>query len=195
MFPIVTLRTDASEIASRSIVEGNSGIYENVVDDKSIESGDFAEQKGDGLLECFGKIPAVVNFETDTDGLRAGDLMGVDLPSRAINDDVTRGLFLIDSIKGRDVDAQTMRYQIVALSGQHLGGWVRFWEKLKEAGREFNLREGETLQILNVADENLEIAEAFTQLDSLEAEDDDTLTNWRWGFATWDKSAWGGPPV
>lgn len=193
LFPIVVLRTLPSEIASRSAVEGGSGIYENVIDDNSIESGDFAEEKGDGLLRRFGEIPTKLIFETDVDGLRAGQCMGVQLQNRGA--DVDRFLYLIDSVKGVDVDALIMRYQIRALSGEHLGGWARFWRKLKEAGRVFNLREGETLQILNQADEILEIDEVFNQVDALEDEDDDTLTCWHWEFATWGRSCWGPPPV
>lgn len=193
LFPIIVLRTDSSEIASRSTVEGGSGEYNDVIDDNSIESSDFAEEKGDGLLRRFGSIPTKLNFETDIDRIRAGDTIGVQIINQG--PDLERAMYLVDSVSGVDRDAKIIRYQIRALSGEHLGGWARFWRKLKEAGREFNLREGETLQVLNLAEETLELDESFNTTDALEDEDNDTFTGWPWGTAVWGVNSWGAPPV
>jgi len=195
-YPIITQRTDAAQIAERAAVEGGSGIYENVATDRSIESGEFAEQKAEGLLRRFGsEVPVTVNIVTDNDGLMPGQLLFIDLPDRHSSLDAQQ--FLIDSVTWQEVvfdgTHSTFRYRVKALSGEHLGGWARFFRKLQDAGRVFNLREGETLQLLNASTEGIEVTETYTQADALFNANTDEYTGWRWGYAWWNKSFWGAP--
>jgi len=196
LFPIIVLRNNNAEIVARQAIEGGSGIYENVVDDNSIESSDFAEEKADGLLDLLGDgVPTNIEYETDDAGLRAGQLQGIDLPTRGT--DLDEKTYLIESVKTVDIDGKLLRYKVKAVSGDHVGSWAEFYKKLFDAGRDYSLREGETLQVLNLAEEDIELTETYTQADALIDEDDDPYTRLKFGTtgATWGKAFWGAPPV
>lgn len=185
LFPIVVLDEDSSEIAARSAIEGGSGIYESVEDDDSIESRAFALQKASGILRRFAKVPVIVKFETDTNGLKAGQLLNINIPNLNLLGD-----FLIDEVKARDMNAVLLRYTVTALSGEHLGSWFEFFRTLQEAGRTLSLNETETLGLIRKLTETIKLTETFNTIDALAAASADTRSCWTWGFATWGKSPW-----
>lgn len=191
LFPIVVIAENSGEIAARSTIEDGSGVYENIEDDDSIEDRDFAVQKANGLLARFGEIPDIVKFETDVAiepnafQLKAGQLISIAIPRLAIS-----GSWLIDEMVVKDVKTRILRYNITALSTQHLGGWFEFFRKMQDAGRSFKLNEGETLLVPRQFTEGIELTEAFNKVDALAASSADNTSCWVWGFATFGKSPW-----
>ena len=194
--PITVIEESASEISLRASIEGGGGIYENVQDDDSIEKRGYAIQKAQGLVARFTPVPTILEFETDDKGLKAGQLLSVNLPTRG--DDVV-GDFLIDSIRskvliktGQAADSPViLRSTVTALSGKHLGSWFEFFRKLQESGRQLKFREGEKLLNVRTFPETIDIVEAFNTVDPLGDVDDDPFTGFQWGTATDIRAFWG----
>lgn len=198
LFPIVQITEDVDQIAARAAIEGGGGVYERVEDDESIESRAFAIQKNEAVLRRWGKIPTKARYETDENGLFAGQLQNINLPTRG--DDMV-GNFLIEEVTARAIpgfkdDAQgnpiqVIRYQVKILSGEFLGGWVNFFKLWLLTGRSFKLNEEEVIVLVRSFTEGIEMAEAFNTVDALEPFPDDPFTGFQWGSAVEDRAYWG----
>ena len=181
--PIIVQALNATEISDRLAIEGGTGVYEDIVDDPSIENNELALQKVNGMLRRFGIIPEIVTFETDRAGLRSGQLLTINLPEYGLDD-----TYLVDNVDISDVDAKILRYRITALSGEHLGGWHEFFRKLADIGREFTINDNELLLLLRQFDELITITDAFNTTDALEDFKDDPYSCWLVGSAVVGKS-------
>ena len=157
LFPIILSSQSDGEISSRAATEGGTGIYEAIEDDQSIDSQPLATQKADGLLRRFGRIPQIVEFETDTGGLAAGQLITINVTKHGLN-----AQFLIDSAQAQDVQGKFLRYRVRVLDGERIGGWIEFFQKLAQAGRKFVIRENEVLVLLRRFSDAVALADALT---------------------------------
>ena len=92
--------TDA-EIQERKSYEGGTGIYEAVEVDESIDDAGTAREKAKALRDLHGHIPTILEFDTFRSGLRAGQMLTVQLP----NYPMERDQFLIDSVQIQDMAA------------------------------------------------------------------------------------------
>lgn len=143
-FPIVIASSSQGEVEARQAVEGGTGVYEDVVDDASIESVELAHDKAGALLRRYGVIPEEITFETDQPGLKAGQLLTIWSPRHKVD-----GAYLIDSATYADVGVgdQFLRCTVKAISGERMDTWVDFFRKVVQQGRRFVLRENERLSL------------------------------------------------
>lgn len=135
---------DTTEIASRIAIEGNTGIYESLSIEKSLNETAQALQYGNGLLEKYGEIKDIISFETEVGGLEAGQLLTVTKTLYGISD-----TFLIQSIDIFPLDRETVGYAVTALDGASIGGWEEFFKMLIKDARDFAIQENEVIIILN----------------------------------------------
>jgi hypothetical protein len=146
-YPVIVVADNASEIESRKSIEGGSGIYENVTEEKNLDNQDAALQYTDGLLEKYGFIPKVVNFNTTEDGLKAGQLINIEHTKQNIS-----GSFLIEKVTSR-ADGSLMLYSIKCLDGNNIGGWENFFKRLVKKQEKLTIRENEiVLKLLTFKD-------------------------------------------
>jgi len=89
------------EIQERKAYEGGTGIYEAVEVDESIDNAGTAREKAKALRDLHGHIPTILEFDTFRSGLRAGQMLTVQLP----NYPMERDQFLIDSVQIQDTAA------------------------------------------------------------------------------------------
>ena len=156
LFPIILVSQDDTEISSRASTEGGTGIYEDVEEDANIDSRDLATSKADALLRRFGRIPRIITFETDTGGLRAGQLINITNARRNLSDN-----FLIESVTAR-AEQLDLVYSVKALDGEALGGWVEFFQKLAQSTRKFVIRENEVLGLLRRFSDAIVLVDTLT---------------------------------
>ena len=76
-------------------------------------------------------MPEYVTFETDIDGLAAGQLIYINVTQNGIS-----GYYLIQSVSATEKDRATMRYTVTAISGQDRGGWVSWFRSLTKSHAE-----------------------------------------------------------
>jgi len=156
-YPIRVRVDKEDEISSRAAVEGGSGVYEHIEDDQSIESYTSAGDRARGLLRRYGTIPEIVRIETDTAGFKAGQLLTIDVSKHNLD-----GRYLIRSVTTGELTKDYLRYEIEALSGENIGGWVDFFRHLVQAGKEYVIRENEVLVRMITFSEDIEITDSLT---------------------------------
>lgn len=156
LYPILVNSQIDAEITARAAAEGGSGLYEELVADSNIDTEDAGLDKADALLRRYGHIPRTVTFETDTGGLRAGQLMAaVSVPELGLDGD-----WLIASVAARDVSGKIMRYTVTAWDGEALGGWVNFFAAMGNSAKSFEFRDNEVIVLLRRAEETVTATDA-----------------------------------
>lgn len=131
------------EINSRGTIEGNSGIYENLQREPSINDTGAAIDYAQGLILKYGDIKDICSFSTELEGLQAGQLIRIIKPLYSIDDN-----FLIESVNMYAVDDRTIEYRIKCLDGAAIGGWEEFFKQILRGNRDFTISENEVLIIL-----------------------------------------------
>lgn len=163
-FKIVQQGRNEEEIAARMAIEGGTGVYVDVESDENVDDADLAAAKVAGLLRKFGRVPVEVSFETDVDGFKAGQLLNVNLPEHGLS-----GQYLISNVDFGPVGDSFFRYQIKALDGEHLGGWVKFFKALAFVNRKaFAISENEKLLLLRQARDQFTLSDSMNTLDALQ---------------------------
>ncbi len=158
LIPLVVEIQDDIEIAARRSIEGGTGIYEAVASAPEIDDRGMAEDKARAYLRKYGVIPQTVTFETDADGLRAGQLLSINVPVHGISG----GDYLIESVSLRDVGGKMFRYSVKALSGESLGGWLKWFAKLANAAQIHTIRENETVNKLRSFRDGVVCSDSFS---------------------------------
>jgi hypothetical protein len=156
-FPIMIEAYSESAIAERQSVEGGTGIYEHVSIDTSVNTYEAVQERAEALIRKYAEIPETIEFETDNDGLQAGQLMPINVTLHNINSD-----YLIQKVSIADITAKIMRYKITALSGEYVGGWVDFFQSLARAGYGYVIRENEVLLKIRRFTDNLKLTDTLT---------------------------------
>lgn len=140
-FPMVMDQRDAAKVAERQAVEGGSGIYEFVEEDRDLQGRDLAKEKALRLIELYGRIPGQLEFDIDSAAFLPGQLMNVTIADLEI-DNIQ---FLIDRISIRFMGHVLPRVKVTALDGERQQGWADYFRKLAEAGKRTIIRENEVV--------------------------------------------------
>lgn len=138
-FDIIVLSYEPDAIEAQKAIEGGTGIHEDVLDDPYLTSRAAAFESASAKLRRYARIGNRVTFDTKITGLRAGQLINIDLPSFDINETD----FLIESIKASELGTHDGRllYQVSAVDGAASGGWANFFKKMATRGQAFVIRE------------------------------------------------------
>lgn len=139
LYPIIVVAENSKQIDERKAIEGGSGIYESVVEESSLDSQSAALEYTQGMLDKYGFIPKVVNFNTYSHGLRAGQLIPINNTKHCLN-----GVFLIESVTTR-ADGNNTLYSVKCLDGNNIGGWTNFFKSLVQKQKKLVIRENEIL--------------------------------------------------
>jgi len=156
-FPIVIESVNESAIAERKLVEGGTGIYEHAVTDTSINTSEAVQERANALVRKYGEIPETVEFETDSDGLKAGQLINITVTKHNLN-----AAYLIQRVTIQDITSNILRYQVTAMSGEYIGGWIEFFKGLAKAGQGYVIRENEVLVKNRNLTDNLRLTDTLT---------------------------------
>lgn len=172
LFVVVRQRSNETSISERSNIEGSSGIYEDVFDDESIESGEYASQLAGGLVRKFSKIPISINFKSDTQVLSIGDILSVKLNDHKI--DINNG-FLVNSVEIDEEDGSIFHFYYELISTENLGGWQDYYKKIEYFGRQLKLKEQNKIYAIDDLPEGILVGQTFTSstgITDLETQDE-----------------------
>jgi hypothetical protein len=158
-YPILIDARDDSQVAQLAAVSGTSGIVDEITNRANVNSLNTAETLANGLLRRYGRIPRRVTFETDSDGLAAGQLLTCNIPTHAVT-----GTWLIDSVQAADRFGRELAYVVEALSGEALGGWETFFEALTREGAMVEFRENEVVVLLRTIGEQVTLIDTLTAI-------------------------------
>jgi hypothetical protein len=159
LYPVVAVAVDGEEVAVRAAIEGNSGVYEEAETGNKTYVSTHAIEYGNSILEKYGKPLEQIEFETDTDGLKSGQIIKITVSANDLDD-----YYYIISVTARDISMATLRYKVVAVSGTDRGGWVSFFRSLisdvNQVYTEPYVNLTQTLALTRT--ENLEVSDAVT---------------------------------
>lgn len=157
LFPIIVENYLDSAILERKELEGGTGIYEHVASDTNVDTSMAAQERSEALLRKYGNIAQSLEFETDNDGLKAGQLIEINLPGHNID-----STYLIQRVSISDVTSSRLRYSVKVLSGENMGGWVDFFKKLAKSGQTYVIRENEVLLKIRKLKENIRLTDVLS---------------------------------
>ena len=160
LFPILVDERIDAEILARRALEGGTGVYEAIADDPAINVQTVAVQKALAYLRKHGVIPQTIRFETDRPGLRPGQLLPVRVATAGLDDN-----YLIESVNMRDVQGAVNRYQVTAVSGDALGGWLEWFSALARQAQKFVLYDEDQVTMLKLASDSVLVSDSATEYD------------------------------
>lgn len=156
-FPILIQSQDDGEISSQAALGGGAGIFEAIDDRAALNQIESAQDAANGLLRRFGRIPRRVTFETDTSGLRAGQLLTMSFAPHNVS-----GSWLIDQVSCSDRNGKELVWTVEALDGESIGGWQTFFSELAKTGRVIEFRENEVVVLLRSPSETITLSDSAT---------------------------------
>jgi hypothetical protein len=156
-YPIIVAAQEDAQITLRATVEGGSGIYDEVIDEPTIADVTSATDRANALLRRYARIPRKANVASLAAGLRAGQLIDVDITQHALT-----GQWLIEAVDIRDFNGQRVEYSASLLDGEAVGGWQGFFGALSRQARKIEFKENEVVLLLRQNNEQV----AFTDTSS-----------------------------
>lgn len=177
LFPVIIEIRDDAKVAERQAVEGGSGLYQAVENHPQLDGENLAIEKTLALLRKYGRLPTMLSFETWQSGLKAGQLITVNIPELGLT-----GEWLLEDVSVTDLSGRRRLYRGQAVDGEHLGGWLEFFRKFAEAGQQFIARENENIQSVT------SFADQGTIIDSLTPTPDAVTVQWLVDVALVDQS-------
>jgi hypothetical protein len=136
-YDFVARSHDQSAIDDRLAVEGSgTGIVEDVVDDRTIESREEAFQLAAQKLARYAQVNRVLKYTTRRTGLEPGQVQTVTIAEHGLS----AVEMLIESVHTRRVGGE-LEFGITALGSYPIGSWARFFSRLADRGESFVDRE------------------------------------------------------
>lgn len=152
---------DNAEIASRAIIDGNSGKYEEIIQNKDITTAAAAVDYAKGLISKYkDQKPINLILEHSIYDFNINMMVKVEKPLFGIND-----WYLIESISAQQSNAEKVLYQIKLLSGDMVGGWDDYFKQLLTQQTE--IKETDTLIIFQ-SDNDIWTWNGTYNIDSIE---------------------------
>jgi hypothetical protein len=126
-------------------VDGCSGIYENIVEESSMDNIPLGIQFSSGILKKYGDIADNISFETENDNFKwsMGSLLKVEKDNWNINE-----YFLVKQVSMSQLDPTHIQYNITALDGAAIGGWEQYFADLLKRDKKFTINDSEVLVLL-----------------------------------------------
>lgn len=140
LYPIIVVAEDQQEVQDMQQRTGDTGLYENLVENQNIDDSDVALEFANSKLRKYARINKKVTFETIKKGLQPGQLLPISLPEYRLNDE-----FLIRSVEAKPFNDDFIVYAIEAVDGEDVGGWGNFFKWLARADQTYVIRENEVL--------------------------------------------------
>jgi hypothetical protein len=156
-FPILINAQSDTAIAAQAALNGASGIYEALEERPNMNDDEGAASVAEGLLRRYGAIPRRLTFETDTAGLKPGQLLAATFTPHAVS-----GSWLVDSVAAVDRNGQDLVWTIEALDGESVGGWASFFAALTGVGKQVEFRENEVVVLLRAFIETVTLTDTLT---------------------------------
>lgn len=138
-YKIDIISTNEDEIENRILIEGGTGIYENVESGANIDGIPVAEEKADALIQRFSENAKKIVLQSYTIDAEINQICNMTFPSFKVN-----GIdYLVITKQVKDVGAGKLLKTYTLASGEAIGGWVTFFKKWLETTKDFVLRENE----------------------------------------------------
>lgn len=169
--PINIVASDAASIVAMKAIEnpggsptGSDGVKDGYINDPALTTIQMAQLRGQQELAQFANPPVTLTFRTRVTGLRAGQVLNVNLTAAKSGRDL-QGSFLIQQVDTVSLgDGQT--YEATVTAGSRLKGLSEYLRDLQIAGRAVD----------DPGDENAVITEIVFTADTLTFSDSGSVS-------------------
>lgn len=164
-YPMMVVVEDATEIADRAAVEGNTGIVEDVATIPSARTVDALTDAGLARLAKYGLIGRQFRFNTWRFGLAPGDLVPITYAQHGL----TGEQFLVESVEMTELAPDTYAYAVSAVEGPEIGDWTELFKSLADIKSDLMDRldvgtaAGDILIVLASVPETIQLTEAVVE--------------------------------
>jgi hypothetical protein len=117
-----------TEVDARAAAEGGTGYYTDVLESSDPATSADATNRLQSHLDKVSRIPCVVEYPTQTDGVRAGMWQSINLPEITVND-----AFLIESVTMQS-SVGLWSWKVKAIAGALTGDYKTRLRELKNVG-------------------------------------------------------------
>lgn len=156
LIPLFVVAEDTTAIDSRALIENNSGVYESLEVDTTINNKQQALDIAYGRLRKYTKIESEMEYQTFTNGLYAGMIQTVTLTKYG----VSATQYLIDRVTMRDFDDRgKFIYDVHAIDGDSFGSWTDFFKSISAQNNGVEINPNEALLVLKTTSETEKWAE------------------------------------
>jgi hypothetical protein len=138
-FKFDLVREDYDQINERAEIEGTSGVYESIEDGSNIDGISVAESKISAYLQKYSQIAKKIMFSSHTLDIAMHSICKMTFPSFELNE----SSFLLIHKKLANTGGDMLLKTYTFISGDAFNGWVNFFKKWLEKGKNFYLRESE----------------------------------------------------
>lgn len=178
--PVIVKYQSSEDIAAMVSAEGSDGIYEYLIEDKSIDSKEGARQRARAEIMAYGETLSEGEFTTETSGLKAGQKINVSSLSRGISED-----FIINKVVVNQFGKDTMIYSVSLITTRTFDLIDILQKLLLQSTKQLAIDENETIDIV----ENFQ--DDMTFIDSIAAPSVTTGPYlWDGASAVWNFSVW-----
>lgn len=146
---------DKTSIDRMRLITWGSGVYDGaVITDESIKTFEDARIRAKAEIEAYKNPIVTINFETQRENLKAGQLIHIKDTARNIDD-----FYTIQKIKIKSIDTDNFIYWITAAST--LFWYVEFFQLLFQKTEKGQVGINEIVDVVLNLDEDLKITENF----------------------------------
>lgn len=148
---------DRESIQSMVSAEGGDGEYEHLIIDETINSKDGARERAQAELYAYARTLSEGEFETEVDGLKAGQQIIIKSTARDIDE-----TFMINKVRIRMRTPEKITYKISLVTTRTFG-IIEFLQRLVlSKTKEINTRAREVLDLVEGANEWITIVDAVS---------------------------------
>lgn len=163
-YKIDIIEQDDTAVTSRSLIEGGSGLYENVEKASNIEGISIAESLAEAYLDKYsGNIPLKIGFASYTMDIPNGYFMDVILPSFNIESRISAGGgFLVMDKRYMDNGAGLFLKTYVLVDGAPIGGWIDYVKRQSAGEKDFEVRPDALVSVPILSQETIDFSGQVT---------------------------------
>jgi hypothetical protein len=153
----IRVRTkDTASIAAMKALTGGDGVYDGaVINDLGIRSWEEARDRANAEIAAYSNAVLTATFETEKDGLKAGQVIGIEDTDRGISED-----FLIQKVQLSQKTDERFKYKVTC--GSTMFGLIEFFQLLLKQTGKLIIDVAEIVDIVQNIDEVISIDELYS---------------------------------
>lgn len=186
--PVIVRVRNTDHIATMMSIEGGSGVYEYLIEDKSLNTKEGARQRGKAEIAAYGETLSEGQFVTETSGLRAGQQITVNSASKGLNES-----FIINKVQIKQRNKDVLQYHVSLITTRTFDLIDILQRLLLEGTKKIEIGQNETIDIVLDFQEEMLMADEIASISSVS-----TAYTWEadpptpqanpivWDYFTWE---------
>lgn len=156
--PVIVKYKDNDSIAMFSALEGGTGEYEYLIIDKSINSREGARERAAAEINSYAESITEVEFETYTDGFRAGQSVVIDSNLFGLDSEE----YIINRVTGTMFTSGEMKYKLSLVTTRTFGIIDFLRNLLQGENKKIVIDENEIIDVIESYNETITVGETVT---------------------------------